>query len=94
MVAIENVGSSELSYIYKIGLNTDSSWNWSVGGRVLGHCTVIPVISCLAFVTFTLAVVIIMCSLQESVWAVTSMPLCIFHLQFHLGQDYVWEQAE
>lgn len=76
---------------------------WQLPGKCWGKrlregcwdtCIVRLVISCLVFVTFTLAIVIIMCSLQEPVWAVTSAPFCTFHLQFHLGQDDVWEQPE
>lgn len=71
MVAIENVGLSELSYIYKIGLNTDGFLRLECWGKKLREefwdtCIVILVISCLAFVAFTLAIVIIMCSFQES----------------------------
>lgn len=84
MVAIENVGLSQLSYIYKIGLNTDGFLGLECWKKLREECwdtcIVILVISGLAFVTFTLAIVIIMCSLQESVGAVTSTAFCIFHL--------------
>lgn len=91
MVAIQNIGSSELSYIYKIGLNIDSFLGLECWGKNAGTtCIVIQVISCLVIVPFTLAIAIVMCSLQESVWAVTSIPFCIFHLQLHLGQDNAW----
>lgn len=95
MVAIENVGLSELSYIYNIGQHTAGFMGLEGWGKLMDTCLVVLVISCLAFVTFTLAIVIIMCSLQEFVWAViTRIPFCIFRLLFHLGQDDAWEQPE
>lgn len=79
MVAIGNVGSSVLSYIYKIGMHTDGFLGFECWGKLMDTCIVILVIPCLEFVTFSLAIVIIMCSLQECVWAVFSHQYTILY---------------
>lgn len=67
---------------------------WVCWGELTYSKSVILVISYLAFVFFTLAIVIVMCNPQESMWAIIchQYTICIFHLQFHLGQDDDWEQ--
>lgn len=67
-------------------------WDLSVLGNLTDSKSVILVISYLAFVFFTLAIVIIMCNPWNlcGLQSASSAPFCIFYLQFYLGQDDDW----